>query len=69
MSGHTMPWLAHLACTHATPTSVAATPGNWVSCLVCHDQKLIRSVSRVTSLRYVQGELLTVAELEQLEAA
>lgn len=69
MSEHLMPWLAHLACTHATPTSVAATPGNWVSCGVCHDQRLIRSVSRVAPLRYVQGELLTVAEVEQLEAA
>ena len=69
MSEHLMPWLAHLACTHDTPTSVAATPGNWVSCGTCHDQKLIRSVSRVAPLRYVQGELLTAAELEQLEAA
>ena len=69
MSEHLKPWLAHLSCTHDTPTSVAATPGNWVSCGVCHDQRLIRSVSRVAPLRYVQGELLTVAEVERLEAA
>jgi hypothetical protein len=65
MSDHLKPWLAHLACTHATPTSVAATPGNWLSCGVCHDQRLIRSVSRVAPLELVQGELWTVAELEE----
>lgn len=69
MSAHLMPWLAHLSCTHATPTSVAATPGNWVSCGACHDQRLIRSVSRVAPLELVQGELWTVGELTELEAA
>lgn len=69
MIEHPKPWLAHLSCTHATPTSVAGTPGNWVSCGTCHDQRLIRSVSRVAPLRYVQGELLTAAEVERLEAA
>ena len=69
MSEHLKPWLAHLSCTHATPTSVAATPGNWVSCGVCHDQRLIRSVSRVAPLKFVQGELLTPEELSELEAA
>lgn len=69
MSDHPKRWLAHLSCTHATPTSVAATPGNWVSCGACHDQKLIRSVSRVAPLGLVQGELFTMAEIESLEAA
>ena len=65
MSEHLKPWLAHLSCTHATPTSVAATPGNWVSCGVCHDQRLIRSVSRVAPLELVQGELFTVDEIAE----
>ena len=69
MNEHPMRWLAHLACTHATPTSVAATPGNWVSCGICHDQKLIRSVSRVAPLELVQGELWTAAEIAELEEA
>lgn len=69
MIEHAMRWLAHLSCTHATPTSVAATPGNWLSCGTCHDQKLIRSVSRLAPLELVQGELWTVAELEHLERA
>lgn len=69
MTEHRKPWLAHLSCTHATPTSVAATPGNWLSCGICMDQRLIRSVSRVAPLELVQGELWTAAELEQTEAA
>lgn len=69
MTAGLKPWLAHLACTHATPTSVAAKPGNWVSCGVCCDQRLIRSVSRVAPLELVQGELFTEAEIERLEAA
>ena len=69
MSAHLKPWLAHLACTHATPTSVAATPGGWVSCGTCHDQRLIRSVSRVAPLEVIQGELWTAEELSGLEVA
>jgi len=69
MTDHPKPWLAHLACTHATPTSVAATPGRWVSCGTCHDQRLIRSVSRVAPLELVQGELWTAEELAEIEAA
>lgn len=66
---HPKRWLAHLACTHATPTSVAATPGNWLSCGTCHNQQRIESVSLVRPLELIQGELFTVAELEQMEAA
>jgi hypothetical protein len=69
MSDHLKPWLAHLSCAHATPTSVAATVGNWVSCGTCHDQRRIVRVFRVAPLELVQGELWTVAELEHLEAA
>jgi len=69
VTGHLKPWLAHLACTHDTPTSVAATVGNWVSCGTCHDQRRITSVSRVAPLELVQGELFTMAEIKSLEAA
>jgi hypothetical protein len=69
VNGHPKPWLAHLACTHTTPTSVAATPGNWLSCGTCHDQRLIRSVSRVAPLELIQGELWTAAELSEIREA
>lgn len=61
-------WLAHLECGDATPTSVAAKVGNWVSCGNCHKERRIIRVSRVV-VELVQGELFTVAEIEQLEAA
>jgi hypothetical protein len=70
MTAHPKHWLAHLACTHATPTSVAATVGRWVSCGTCHDQRRITSVSYVlNALPVVQGELWTVEELSELEEA
>ena len=67
MNAHPKPWLAHLTCGHATPTSVEATPGGWVSCGDCHDQRRIVRVSyalaAVPGVPLVQGELFTVAEI------
>ena len=69
MNEHPKPWLAHLACGHATPTSVAATIGGWVSCGTCHDQRRIVSVSyalaAVPGVPLVQGELFTAAEIRR----
>ncbi len=69
MSDHPKPWLAHLSCTHDTPTSVAATVGNWVSCGDCHDQREIVSVScpltAVPGVPLVQGELFSAAEIRR----
>ena len=70
MNEHPRPWLAHLKCGHATPTSVAAKVGNWVSCGICHDQRAITSVSRALAVvpAGVQGELWSRAEVEQIAA-
>lgn len=64
MTAHPKPWLAHLRCGHSTPTSVAATPGNWVSCGTCHTQERIESVS-LAVVPLVQGELFTAAEIRR----
>ena len=61
MNAHLKPWLAHLSCGDSTPTSVAATVGNWVSCGTCHDQRRIVAVSYalaiVPGVPLAQGEL------------
>lgn len=69
MSDHPKPWLAHLTCGDATPTSVAATVGGWVSCGTCHDQREIERVSYALAVvpgrPVVQCELFTIAEIRE----